>query len=198
MTAAGSSPGPAPSAATGFACGVRGCLARGVGRRVARSLDGRPALRVAIGLTTLTQPGAFMAPWQPRERGNRYGSGTVEGLPQDALVVLIGPARSSKSTFANQHFQPTQVLSSDAFRRWCPTIRPTRRRPPTRSGCSRGRPGTAPTGRLTVVDATNVLPRARSSLLALARRYDRSAVAIVFDRPLETCLAWNATRRTSS
>jgi predicted kinase len=119
----------------------------------------------------------------------------VEGLPKDALVVLIGPAGSGKSTFAARHFQPTAVLSSDAFRAIVSddpddqdatadafrllyaAVRARLRR-----------------GRLTVIDATNVVPSARAAALSVARRYGRPAVAIVFDRPLEVCLAWNAAR----
>src|SRR5450756_2752990 len=37
-------------------------------------------------------------------------------IAQGALVVLIGPSGSGKSTFAQQHFKPTQVVSSDACR----------------------------------------------------------------------------------
>ncbi|WP_030704941.1 MULTISPECIES: AAA family ATPase [unclassified Streptomyces] len=37
-------------------------------------------------------------------------------LPADALCALIGPPGSGKTTFARQHFTPTQVLSSDFCR----------------------------------------------------------------------------------
>jgi predicted kinase len=48
--------------------------------------------------------------------------------------------------------------------------------------------------RLTVVDATNVEHWARQQPLALARRARRPPVAVVFDLPLEVCLARNAAR----
>ncbi|HKD76911.1 MAG TPA: AAA family ATPase, partial [Ktedonobacterales bacterium] len=41
---------------------------------------------------------------------------TILRIPPTALVVLIGPAASGKSTWAAQHFQPTQIVSSDAIR----------------------------------------------------------------------------------
>lgn len=109
--------------------------------------------------------------------------------------MLIGPAGSGKSTFAAKHFLPTQVLSSDAFRAMV-SDDPTDQDATADAfrllhAAARAR---LRRGRLTVVDATNVVPSARSALLSVARRYGRPAVAIVFDRPLEVCLAWNAAR----
>jgi hypothetical protein len=37
-------------------------------------------------------------------------------LPELSLVVLIGASGSGKSTFARRHFNPTEVLNSDACR----------------------------------------------------------------------------------
>jgi ABC-type dipeptide/oligopeptide/nickel transport system ATPase component len=37
-------------------------------------------------------------------------------VPELSLVVLIGPSGSGKSSFARQHFKPTEVLSSDYCR----------------------------------------------------------------------------------
>jgi len=119
----------------------------------------------------------------------------IISLPDDAMVMLIGPSGSGKSTFAASHFLPTEVLSSDAMRALVAddphdqgatdaafellhaalTLRLARRR-------------------LTVVDATNVEHWARQQPLAIARRARRPSVAIVFDLPLEVCLAHNSTR----
>jgi protein phosphatase len=41
---------------------------------------------------------------------------TTITLPQEALVVLAGPAACGKSTFAGRHFAATQVVSSDRLR----------------------------------------------------------------------------------
>ena len=67
------------------------------------------------------------------------------------------------------------------------TTRPTRMRPPTRSGCctwSSGRGSSAAC--TTVVDATNLTDGARRPLLALAAAAGRPVVAVVFDLPLDS------------
>jgi protein phosphatase len=48
--------------------------------------------------------------------------------------------------------------------------------------------------KLTVVDATNVQPQARKSLLALAREHDSMPVAIVLDLPPKLCHERNQAR----
>ncbi|MFF4534283.1 AAA family ATPase [Streptomyces sp. NPDC001407] len=48
--------------------------------------------------------------------------------------------------------------------------------------------------RTTLVDATNIFPHVRASLLARARYWLRPATAILFDIPLETAQAQNAAR----
>ena len=37
-------------------------------------------------------------------------------VPQLSLVVLVGVSGSGKSTFAGEHFAPTEVISSDFCR----------------------------------------------------------------------------------
>ncbi len=100
------------------------------------------------------------------------------------MVVLVGATSSGKSTFARAHFRPTEIVSSDAMRAMV-------------SDDENDQGATAAAfevvhlvvakrlerGRLTVVDATNVLPRARATLLAAARRHHVPAVAIVLDLP---------------
>jgi protein phosphatase len=49
-------------------------------------------------------------------------------------------------------------------------------------------------GKLTVIDATNVQPEARKTLIELAREYHVFAVAIVFDLPERLCQDRNASR----
>ncbi|MDP9260896.1 MAG: polynucleotide kinase-phosphatase, partial [Actinomycetota bacterium] len=105
-------------------------------------------------------------------------------LPEFSLVLLVGASGSGKSTFAAKHFKPTEVLSSD----WC------------RAAVSDDLNDQGATKdafellhfiaakrlramKLTVIDATNVQPESRKSLIELARAHDVLPVAIVFDLP---------------
>jgi protein phosphatase len=50
-------------------------------------------------------------------------------------------------------------------------------------------------GRLTVADATNLKREHRTTLIRIAKRFHFNTAAIVFNIPIETCLARNAARR---
>ncbi|MEW6166790.1 MAG: polynucleotide kinase-phosphatase [Pseudomonadota bacterium] len=116
-------------------------------------------------------------------------------IPELALVVLIGPSGSGKSTLARAHFKPTEILSSDHCR----------------GLVSDDESDQAATndafdvlhfiaakrlkaGKLTVIDATNVQPEARTPLIALAREYHCLPVALVLDMPERLCRDRNASR----
>src|SRR5204862_862039 len=116
-------------------------------------------------------------------------------IPELALVVLIGPSGSGKSSFARKHFRATEVLSSD----YC------------RGLVSDDENNQAATmdafevlhfiarkrlaaGRLTVVDATNVQPEARKPLVEMAREFHVLPVAIVVDMPERLCQDRNQSR----
>ena len=109
-------------------------------------------------------------------------------FPKDALVVLIGPSGSGKTTFAHGHFASTQILSSDACRAMVADDEADQSATTaafTVLHCileQRLR-----SGRLTVVDATNVQSKDRRPLLESAKRFHRPAVAILFDLPPAMC-----------
>lgn len=116
-------------------------------------------------------------------------------IPDPSLVILIGPSGSGKSTFAQQHFKPTEILSSD----FCRGI------------VSDDETDQAATkdafdvlhfiaakrlsaGKLTVIDATNVQAEARKTLQSLARKYHYLTAAIVFNLPSKICQERNEGR----
>jgi protein phosphatase len=120
---------------------------------------------------------------------------TTIKIPDLSLVVLIGATGSGKSTFAAQHFRPTEVLSSD----FCRGLVSDDPNDQSATGDAfevldyiAGKRLAA--GRLTVVDATSVQPAARKSLIELARKHHVLAVAIVLDVPADVCAARNSGR----
>jgi len=116
-------------------------------------------------------------------------------LPETGLVLLIGVSGSGKSHFAARHFRPSQVVSSDHCRLVV-----------SDDENDQGATGDAfdllhyivakrlRRGLLTVVDATNVQPKARETLLKLAKEHDVLCVGIVLDVPEEVAKARNAQR----
>lgn len=112
-----------------------------------------------------------------------------------SLVVLIGATGSGKSTFAQRHFKPTEVVSSD----FCRGLVADDENDQSASRDAfdvlhyiAGKRLAA--GRRTVVDATSVQSDSRKQLIELARQYDVLPIAIVLDVPEEVCAARNATR----
>jgi predicted kinase len=116
-------------------------------------------------------------------------------LPDPALVVLVGPAGSGKSTFAARHFAPADVLSSDAYRALIAgDERDQRVTKPAFAALHRELARRLAARRTTVVDATNVEHHARRQLLKRARAAGVPAVAIVFDLPTAVVQERNASR----
>jgi protein phosphatase len=116
-------------------------------------------------------------------------------IPELALVVLVGPSGAGKSSFARKHFLPTETLSSDECRGLVSDDEndqaATKDAFEVLHFVASKRLGS---GRLTVVDATNVQPEARRPLVSLARQFHCLPVAIVFDLPEKVCHERNRDR----
>jgi len=116
-------------------------------------------------------------------------------VPDLALVVLIGTSGAGKSTFAARHFLPTEVVSSDACRALVADD-------PADQAASEAAfevlhlivARRLARGRMTVVDATNVRPAERRTLLALAAGHHVPAIAVVLDLPPRVAAARDAAR----
>ena len=116
-------------------------------------------------------------------------------IPELCLVALVGPSGSGKSTFAARHFEPTEVVSSDACRAMVADDPNDQTATPDAFALLNFIASTRlRAGRLTVIDATSVQPQARKSLVELAREHDCLPVAIVLNMPESVCLARNRGR----
>ncbi len=116
-------------------------------------------------------------------------------IPELSLVLLIGASGSGKSTFAQQHFGPYEVISSDYCRGLVSNDQNDQATTKDAFEVLEFIAGKRlATGKLTVIDATNVQREARRSLVALARAHDVLPVAIVLDVPESVCVERNAER----
>jgi protein phosphatase len=116
-------------------------------------------------------------------------------LDDPCLVVLVGAAGSGKSTLAARLFRPDEILSSDAYRKLVSGDERDQRA----SGLAFRRlheelAVRLRARRLSVVDATNLTPHARRTLLGRAREAAVPTVAIVLDLPPPVVRARNAGR----
>lgn len=116
-------------------------------------------------------------------------------IPELSLIVLIGASGSGKSTFARKHFQPFEVLSSDFCRGLVSN---------DENSQSASRDAfdvlhyiaakRLATAKLTVIDATNVIPEDRKTFIKMAREYHCFPVAIVLNLSEQDCHQRNQQR----
>jgi protein phosphatase len=116
-------------------------------------------------------------------------------IPELSLVILIGASGSGKSTFARNYFQQFEVISSDFCRGLVSDDE-------NNQASSKDAfellhyivAKRLATGKLTVIDATNVQPEDRKEYIKLAREYHCLPVAIALNLPEEICHQRNAQR----
>lgn len=116
-------------------------------------------------------------------------------IPEFCLVALIGGTSSGKTSFANRYFKPTEVLSSDFFRGMVCDDENSQ----SVSGDAFDLLYYAANKRLdhmklTVIDATNIQQSARKQVIALAKKQDVHAAAIVLNLPEELLQERNKAR----
>lgn len=115
------------------------------------------------------------------------------------LWVLIGPHGSGKSAWAAKNFPAGQIVGLEQLQQAVcgdPGNRDAARwAVKARDEIVRGR---CHFGLETVVDAVNVDPAERKKLWELRfARSDLAAIAVIFDTPLDVCVARNARRRSN-
>src|SRR5208282_858570 len=116
-------------------------------------------------------------------------------LVRPSIVLLCGPAACGKSTFAQRHFRPTQVISSDWARgRVCDDERDQRFHTQAFALVRYLTELRLGLNRLCVVDSTALTPPHRREFLELAKRYQVPCVAFLFDVPLEKCIERDRSR----
>lgn len=116
-------------------------------------------------------------------------------LPEHGLVLLIGASGSGKSTFAAQHFLPTEIVSSDHCRALVSDDENDQTVTPLAFELLNSIVGLRLRHRkMTVVDATNLRAEDRQHLRRIAKEHDCLCSALLFDTPREVCLARNASR----
>jgi predicted kinase len=116
-------------------------------------------------------------------------------VPSPALVLLVGVAGAGKSTFAAQHFAPTEVVSSDVCRGLvADDVNDQAATAAAFDVVHRIVHHRLAAGRFTVVDATNLTREGRRQLRDLATRHNTGVAAIVLDVGSEVLAERNATR----
>ena len=116
-------------------------------------------------------------------------------IPYPSVILLIGISGSGKTTFANKHFKPSEILSSDNFRKMI-------------SGDENDQSVTKyafellhsvaskrlEQNKLIVIDATNVQNYARNIIIRLTHKHSIPSIAIIFNLPIDICKHQNSNR----
>ncbi len=116
-------------------------------------------------------------------------------IPELSLVILIGASGSGKSTFAREHFQQYEIISSDFCRGLVSDDENDQKASHDAFDVLHYiATKRLATGKLTVIDATNVQPEDRKEYIKLAREFHVLPVAIVLNLPEQLCHERNQQR----
>ena len=116
-------------------------------------------------------------------------------IPDFALVVLVGPTGSGKSSFARKHFLETEIVSSDRCRALVSDDETNQGASGDAFDLVHYTAGIRLRRRLlTVIDATSVQRQDRAALVQLARRFHALPVAMVLDIDPKLCHERNQSR----
>lgn len=116
-------------------------------------------------------------------------------IPEFSLVAMVGATSSGKTTFANNKFKPTEVLSSDFFRAMVSDDENNQKVSgeafDTLFYVAKKRLDLM---KLTVIDATNLQQSSRKQIIDFARENNVHSVAIVLNVPENILLERNNAR----
>jgi len=116
-------------------------------------------------------------------------------LVRPSIILLCGPAACGKSTFAQRHFRPTQIISSDWARaRVCDDERDQRFQTQAFALVHHLTELRLSLNRLCVVDSTALTAPHRREYLELAKKFQVPCVVFLFDVPLEKCVERDRSR----
>ncbi|MER8199673.1 AAA family ATPase [Streptomyces microflavus] len=136
-----------------------------------------------------------MSPWKATAAARPTATAPPQTWEPGSVIVLVGPPASGKSTWTANRFPPSARVSLDLYRGLLTDSEAAQdandEALALRALIMEGR---LRRGRTTVCDSTSIEAAARADLLARARRHGRPAAAVLFDTPLEECLARNAAR----
>ena len=117
------------------------------------------------------------------------------GLPEPALIVLVGASGAGKSTWAQEHFRAQEIASSDDLR----GVVGSGRHDLDASADAFALVDAIVAARLRrgltcVVDTLGLEPQRRRGWLELARTHGRTAIVVRFDTPAPLARERNARR----